>query len=66
MCAANLWPAVVCLVAGHALVVLLARLDAWRETKRKQRWLDEALTRHEQAQHRWVESVSVDVERREA
>jgi hypothetical protein len=60
----NPWPAVVCLIAGFALVALLERLDVWRETNRKQRLLDEALTRHEQAQHRWVESVSVDLERR--
>lgn len=64
MCTANLWPAVACLVAGYALVAFLARMDAWRETNRKQRLLDEALTRHEQAQSRWVESPVVDVERR--
>lgn len=64
MCAANLWAAVVCLVAGHALVAFLVRLDAWRETKRKQRLLDEALSRHEQAQNRWVQSPAADVERR--
>lgn len=64
MCAANLWPAVVCLVAGHALVAFLARLDAWREQRRKEWLIDEILTRQEQAQHRWVESPSVDVERR--
>lgn len=64
MCTANLWPVVACLIAGYALVAFLARLDEWRETNRKQRLLDEALTRHEQAQHRWVESTVVDVERR--
>jgi hypothetical protein len=55
----SLWPAVACLIAGHALVAFLARLDAWRETKRKQRLLDEALTRHERSQHFWRESPDV-------
>lgn len=59
-----LWPIVVYLIAGYAFVEILSRLDAWRETKRKQRLLDEALARHEQAQHRWVERQPVDVERR--
>jgi hypothetical protein len=64
MCAANLWAAVICLVAGHALVVFLARLDAWREMRRQERLLQEALARYEQSQHRWVDSPAVDVERR--
>lgn len=64
MCSTNFWPAVVCLVAGHALVAFLTRLDAWRETSRRRRLMDESLTRYEQAQHRWVESPAVDIERR--
>jgi hypothetical protein len=63
MCATNLWPAVLCLIAGHALVALLARLDAWRETNRRRSLMDQALTRYEQSQHFW--RPSLDVERRE-
>lgn len=58
----SIWPAVACLIAGHALVAFLARLDAWRETNRQQRLLDEALTRQEQSQYFW--RPSLDVERR--
>lgn len=64
MCPINPWPAVACLVAGYALVAFLARLDAWRETRRRQRLLDESLARYERSQHRWVESPVVDTERR--
>lgn len=64
MCPHSCWPAFACLLACFGLVHFLARLDAWREQRRQERLLDEALTRHEQAQHRWVESPVVDVERR--
>lgn len=65
MCPHNpLWPVVACLVAGYALVTFLARWDEWRETNRRRRLMDESLTRYEQAQNRWVESASVDLERR--
>lgn len=60
MCAANLWQAVVCLVAGHALVALLARLDAWREMRRKELALVKALQRLEQSQHFWRPSPDAD------
>lgn len=63
MCTANLWPVVACLIAGHALVAFLARLDAWREIRRKERRLVEALKRLEQSQHFW--RPSPDVQRRE-
>ena len=64
MCSSPLWPIAGCLIAGYALVAFLTRLDAWRETNRRRRLMDESLTRYEQAQNRWVESPVVDVERR--
>lgn len=59
----SIWPAVVCLIAGHALVAFLARLDAWRETNRRRSLMDQALTRYEMSQHFW--RPSPDNERRE-
>lgn len=65
MCPSHpLWSVVACLIAGYALVAFLARLDAWRAACRRERLVDEILTRHEQAQSRWVESPAVDHERR--
>lgn len=64
MCTANVWPAVAALVAGYALIALLLRVDAWRETSRRRRLMAESLDRYERAQNRWVESPVVDVERR--
>jgi hypothetical protein len=56
------------LIAGAAVAViaaiLVARVSERCETNRRQRLMDESLTRYEQAQNRWVESPAVDVERR--
>ena len=54
------------IVAFAALAVIAAwfvtRLAERHETNRRRRLMDEALTRHEQAQHFWRERA--DVERR--
>lgn len=56
------------IVAGAALAVIaaivVARIDAWCDTRRKQLALVKALQRLEQAQHFW--RPSPDIERREA
>ena len=57
------------LIVAYAAVaviaaIFVARLSAFCETNRRRRLMDESLTRYEQAQHRWVEAVQGDVERR--
>jgi biopolymer transport protein ExbB/TolQ len=64
MCNDHLLGAAVILVAGAALAALLARLDAWREMRRKERRLVDALARLEQSRHFWRPSPHADTERR--
>ena len=56
------------IVAFTALAVIAAlfvtRLAERHETNRRRRLMAESLERYEQAQHRWVQSPHVDLQRR--